>query len=59
MRTVAPVHAATHLTGRWLLQPIVLVVAPFLLPQMKQLIDTVLPFDATTFNIAKLRSGAA
>ncbi|PRW20358.1 GTP diphosphokinase chloroplastic isoform X1 isoform A [Chlorella sorokiniana] len=27
--------------------------------EMKQLIDTVLPFDATTFNIAKLRSGAA
>jgi hypothetical protein len=25
--------------------------------QTKQLIDTVLPFDATTFNIAKLRSG--
>lgn len=27
--------------------------------QTKALIDTVLPFDATTFNIAKLRSGAA
>ena len=27
--------------------------------QTKELIETVLPFDATTFNIAKLRSGAA
>jgi len=31
----------------------------FQCPQRKPLIDTVLPLDATTFNIAKLRSGAA
>lgn len=53
MCTVAPMHEGRHPSDR------VLVVVPFLLPQMKQLIDTVLPFDATTFNIAKLRSGAA
>lgn len=31
---------------------------PCPLPQALELIETVLPFDATTFNIAKLRSGA-
>ena len=40
-------------------QPAALRLAPHFCPQMKQLIDTVLPFDATTFNIAKLKSGAA